>query len=29
MKNVKWFNENWSIIEELADFPPGISSAVR
>ena len=28
-ENVKWFNENWSIIEELADFPPGISSAVR
>ena len=28
-ENIKWFNENWSIIEELADFPPGLSSAVR
>lgn len=28
-ENIKWFKENWSIIEELADFPPGLSSAVR
>ncbi len=28
-QNINWFKENWSIIEELADFPPGISSAVR
>ena len=29
MKNIEWFEDNWSIIEELADFPPGMSSAVR
>jgi len=28
-ENIKWFEDNWSIINELADFPPGISSAVR
>lgn len=28
-KNIEWFKDNWDIIEELADFPPGISSAVR
>ena len=28
-ENINWIKENWSIIEELADFPPGISSAVR
>ena len=29
MRNIEWFNDNWAIIEKLADFPPGISSAVR
>ncbi len=28
-QNIKWFKDNWSLIEESADFPPGISSAVR
>ncbi len=28
-ENVKWFSENWEIINDLADFPPGLSSAVR
>jgi nucleoside-diphosphate-sugar epimerase len=28
-ENVKWFNENWSKISELADFKPGMNSAVR
>ncbi|RJO62162.1 NAD-dependent epimerase/dehydratase family protein [candidate division WS5 bacterium] len=28
-KNIEWFKDNWGIIEELADFPPGMSSAVR
>ncbi len=27
--NIEWFNDNWDLIEELADFPPGMSSAVR
>ena len=27
--NVDWFNENWELIEAAADFPPGLSSAVR
>lgn len=26
---IKWFKENWEKINEYADFPPGISSAVR
>ncbi|MCL4481714.1 MAG: NAD-dependent epimerase/dehydratase family protein [Bacteroidetes bacterium] len=25
----KWFNDNWETIEKLADFKPGMSSAVR
>jgi UDP-glucose 4-epimerase len=29
MRNIEWFKDNWTIIEELADFPPGMSSAVR
>ena len=29
MENINWFSENWTLIEELADFPPGLSSAVR
>lgn len=29
MKNIEWFRDNWEIIESLADFPPGMSSAVR
>ena len=28
-ENIKWFSENWDMIELSADFPPGISSAVR
>lgn len=28
-ENIKWFKENWKIIDDLTDFPPGISSAVR
>ena len=27
--NVKWFKDNWDRILESADFPPGLSSAVR
>jgi UDP-glucose 4-epimerase len=27
--NIDWFNDNWAMIEKLADFPPGMSSAVR
>ena len=27
--NIEWFHENWEKIAELADFPPGMSSAVR
>ncbi len=27
--NINWFNDNWNKIEELADFPPGMSSALR
>jgi nucleoside-diphosphate-sugar epimerase len=29
MKNIEWFKDNWEIIEDMADFPPGMSSAVR
>jgi len=29
MKNIEWFKDNWDLIEKLADFPPGMSSAVR
>jgi UDP-glucose 4-epimerase len=29
MKNIQWFKNNWSDIEKLADFKPGMSSAVR
>ena len=29
MENIKWFSENWETINKLADFPPGLSSAVR
>ncbi len=29
MRNIEWFKDNWTIIEKLADFPPGIWSAVR
>lgn len=25
----EWFRENWEAIERFADFPPGVSSAVR
>jgi nucleoside-diphosphate-sugar epimerase len=28
-KNIEWFKECWEKIESLADFPPGMSSAVR
>ena len=27
--NIEWFKDNWGKIEVLADFPPGMSSAVR
>lgn len=27
--NIEWFKDNWEKVEESADFPPGISSAVR
>jgi len=27
--NIEWFHDNWEKIESLADFPPGMSSAVR
>lgn len=27
--NIEWFRDNWTKIEEVADFPPGMSSAVR
>ncbi len=27
--NIEWFRDNWKKIELLADFPPGMSSAVR
>jgi len=27
--NIEWFKDNWDKIEQLADFPPGMSSAVR
>lgn len=29
MKNIEWFQDNWNKIRQLADFPPGMSSAVR
>lgn len=28
-KTIKWFKDNWEDIERSADFPPGMSSAVR
>jgi len=28
-RNIDWFQSNWDTILELADFPPGMSSAVR
>jgi len=27
--NIDWFRDNWDMINELADFPPRMSSAVR
>jgi len=27
--NIEWFSDNWEKIEMVADFPPGMSSAVR
>ena len=29
MANIEWFKDNWEKIEESADFPPGLNSAVR
>lgn len=29
MKNIEWFKDNWEIIANMADFSPGMSSAVR
>jgi nucleoside-diphosphate-sugar epimerase len=28
-KNFQWFQDNWPMIEELADFPPGMSAALQ
>jgi UDP-glucose 4-epimerase len=28
-QNIGWFKDNWERIHQLADFPPGMSSAVR
>ena len=28
-ENIEWFRDNWDKIEAVADFPPGMSSAVR
>jgi nucleoside-diphosphate-sugar epimerase len=28
-KNIEWFRDNREMIEELADFPPGMSSALK
>ncbi|MBN1337758.1 MAG: hypothetical protein JXA03_00465, partial [Bacteroidales bacterium] len=27
--NMEWFKDNWDTIEKLADFTPGLSSALR
>lgn len=27
--NIEWFYDNWEMIDRLADFPPGMSSALR
>ncbi len=29
MKTIEWFRDNWDTIVNMADFPPGMSSAVR
>lgn len=29
IRNIEWFRDNWDIIVDMADFPPGMSSAVR
>lgn len=29
MENIEWFRTNWEIIVNMADFPPGMSSAIR
>lgn len=28
-QNIEWFSDNWEIIQEFADFPPGMSSALK
>ena len=28
-KNMQWFQENWEIIQEQSDFPPGMNSALQ
>ena len=28
-KTIEWFSDNWQTITKLADFPPGMNSAVR
>ena len=28
-KTIKWFEENWESIQKDAEFPPGMSSAVK
>jgi nucleoside-diphosphate-sugar epimerase len=29
LQNIEWFTDNWETIDRLADFKPGMSSAVR
>lgn len=29
LKNAEWFHQHWDLIQSAADFPPGVSSAVR
>jgi dTDP-D-glucose 4,6-dehydratase len=28
-KTIRWFEENWEAIQDDAEFPPGMSSAVK
>ncbi|MEC8477850.1 MAG: GDP-mannose 4,6-dehydratase, partial [SAR324 cluster bacterium] len=28
-KTIRWFEENWEVIQKDAEFPPGMSSAVK
>lgn len=29
LRNIEWFKDNWDLIEKMADFSPGMNSAVR